>query len=142
MKNRANYARRRYFGLFILPTALFLLIFLSVGCQQAPQAGETYRKIAVAWPLFDFKNTKGVKEDGTTWEKEKGDACFWLSIWEKERGYDKDGFLIYRKEKSGFFPFYIDELEESKEFREHKGMVLLFPFYSRQVKTGQKGAEL
>ena len=120
---------------------LFLLVTLSLlfspGCQLEPKQGETYRKIAVAWPLFDYEITRGVYEDGSTWEKEKGDACFWLSTWKKEKRYDKDGFLIYRKERNTFFPLFTDEEEENEEFREHKGAVLIFPFYSRQNKTQQ-----
>ena len=124
------------FALLFLMTASLPLTFSS-GCQQTPLPGETYRKIAVAWPIFDFEITKGISDDGSTWEKEKGDACCWLSTWEKEKRYDKNNFLIYSKEKSAFFPIFFDEIEESKEFREHKGAVLIFPFYSRKVKSAE-----
>ena len=122
---------------FTLLLVVSVLMISSAGCQHTPLEGETYRKIAVAWPLFDFENTKGVNADGTRWEKEKGDSCFWLKTWEKERRYDKDDFLIYRKERDCFFPIYTDELEEDREFRDHKGAVLIFPFYSRKAKTAE-----
>ncbi|MBN1765424.1 MAG: hypothetical protein JW860_09230 [Sedimentisphaerales bacterium] len=115
-----------------------LSVLLASGCQKAPLAGEeTYRKEAFVWPVFDFEKTRGINEDGTTWEKEKGDACFWLASWEKERRYDKDNFLIYRKERSGIFPFCSDEEVEDMEFSEHRGSVLIFPFYSKKSKTDQ-----
>lgn len=121
----------------ILWLSVFSLIWV-IGCQEAPLPGETYRKKISAWPIFEFEKTAGINADGTTWEKEKGNAVCWLSTWERERTYDQDGVLIYRKEKSGFFPINSDEIEETTEFRLHKGAVLLFPFESYQ----KKGVEL
>ncbi len=118
--------------------AICTFILFSSACEHTPLPGETYRKVANAWPIFDQEKTAGVTEDGGRWEKEKGDACVWLSTWEKEKRYDKDGFLIYRKEKDAFFPFYWSEEEENEEFREHKSAVLfLFPYYSRQAKSAE-----
>lgn len=117
----------------VLLLTVFAMIW-TMGCQETPLPGETYRKKASAWPLFEFEKTAGTNPDGTTWEKEKGNAAFWLSTWEKERTYDQDGVLIYRKEKSGFFPFNSDEIEETPEFRRHTGAILLFPFESYQKK--------
>ncbi len=127
-------------GIITIITHLTLILaclgaVLVGGCEQPNQKQETYNKKIVAWPLFDLEKTEGVNEDGTTWRKEKGDQICWLITWEKEKTYDKDGFVIYRKEKSAFFPLYSDEEEESAEFRIHKGMVLVFPFYSKRDKT-------
>ena len=115
-------------------TLAFVTLPILTGCQQTPLEGETYRKVAVAWPLFDFEKTRGTNPDGSTWKKEKGNAICWLQTWEKHAIYDKDGYVISRKEKDTFFPLFSDEIEETKEYRIHKGSVLIFPFYSRQTK--------
>lgn len=125
------------------PRAITLVLALTcitlpilTGCQQEPLSGETYRKEASAWPLFGFQNSKGVNEDGSTWEKEKGDAFAGLQTWDRQATYDKDGYVISRTEKSGFFPISSDEIEETREYRIHKGTVLLlFPFYSKRAKN-------
>ena len=106
-----------------------------MGCQQAGP-GETNRKISNVGPIFNLDKAEGVNEDGTTWKKEKGDACCWLISWEKEKKYDKDGFLVYRKEKDFAIPLLSgSELEETKEVYMKKGTLLLFPYYTRRAKT-------
>ena len=119
-----------------LPAVLLTLTVLiwTVGCQETPLPGETYRKKAIAWPLFDFEKTAGINPDGTRWEKEKGNAVCWLSTWEKQRTYDQDGTLISRKERDGFFPLWSTEIEETPDFRHRKGAVLLFPHESYRKK--------
>jgi hypothetical protein len=116
--------------------AMILPVLFSAGCQETPLAGETYRKTGNAWPLFAFENTEGINDNKTTWRKEKGEICL-IGTWEKAERRDKDGFLIHRKNKSGIFPLYMDELEESKEFRDHKGSIIVFPFHSRRTKIDQ-----
>jgi len=123
-------------AILVIGTCLPVVLLCTGGCEQPPLEGETYRKVAVAWPLFDFEIVEGQTADGLTWRKEKGDACAWLASWDKEKRYDEHGFLVYRKEKSAFFPFYYDQIEESKTFREHKGAILIFPFVSRTNKAG------
>jgi|GEM_PF-6657600 len=121
---------------FYMPTIILALVMAAIGCEQTPRPGETYRKVSIAWPIYDLELTKGVTSDGITWEKEKGDACFFLASWEKKKQYDQNEFLIYSKERNTFIPFYSDEVEETRELREHKLSVLfLFPYYTRQVKT-------
>ena len=131
--NSTKFSTYLAFGLLLI---LFgaLVTFLG-GCEQPVKPGETYHKVSAAWPLFDVEKSEGIEDDGTKWQKEKGDALFWLSTWEKEKRYDKDGFLIYRKERDGFFPIYTNEIEEDKEFRTKKGAILVFPYYSRRAKT-------
>ena len=119
-------------------TAICTFVLFAGGCEQTPLPGETYRKVAIAWPIFDLEKTAGVSEDGGKWEKEKGDACVWLSTWEKEKRYDKDGFLIYSKEKDAFFPIYWSEIEENEQFRERKSATFyIFPYYSRKAKSAE-----
>ncbi|MBN2210645.1 MAG: hypothetical protein JW709_04540 [Sedimentisphaerales bacterium] len=119
-----------------LPGLLLIgCIILTTGCEQTIP-GEIYRKKTVAWPIFDVEKSEGLNADGTKWQKEKGDACCWLSSWEKEKTYDNQGFLIYRKEKNAFIPIYWNEEEESKEFTYKKGAVLLiWPYESKRAKT-------
>lgn len=112
------------------------LLFASlVGCEQPLEEGQTYHRITNAWPLWSVEKWEGQEPDGTTWTREKGDACCWLSTWDKERKYDSRGMLIYKKEKSGFFPLYSHMIEESDEFRLKEGAVLIFPYRSYRVKT-------
>lgn len=120
-----------------LPAIMLVLATLMVvaGCQEAPLPGETYRKKAVAFPIFDFEKTAGVNDDGTRWEKEKGDAVCWLSTWEKERVYDAEGTLISLTERDGFFPLWSTEIVETVDYRHRKGSVLLFPHESYRRKT-------
>ena len=120
--------------------ALLLGVFLlfSGGCQQTPRAGETYRKGVFIWPIYVVEKSAGQTDDGSRWDKEKGTILL-LGFWEKEKRYDKNDFLNFRKETSTFIPFYSDQEEETKEFREHKGSILLFPYYSKKAKTSQTG---
>ena len=112
-----------------------LMAIAITGCHQ-PAPGETDYTFVPAWPIFDLEKSRGIDpDDGTMWEKEKGDACCWLATWEKERKYDKDNFLIYRKEKSGFFPIFSTEVEENKEVRKKKGIVFIWPHESTHIKT-------
>jgi hypothetical protein len=106
------------------------------GCQQTIP-GETYRKVTVAWPLFDVEKSEGINADGTKWQKEKGDMVCWLGSWEKDYTYDNDGFLVARRERSTFFPIYSNDEQEDKEFYTKQGAVLIFPYYSRRAKTGE-----
>ena len=115
--------------------AVVMAVACLAGCEQPTVPGETYHKVSNAWPLFTFEKSEGIQDDGTKWKKEKGDAVFWLSTWDKEKRYDKDGFLIYRKEKSGFFPLWVTEIEESQEFRTKQGSVLILPYKSHRIKT-------
>lgn len=136
MKNNKKTSANRA----ILPQILllsFLITFMTtLGCEQTTiPPGETYHKVSSAWPLFDVEKSEGIEPDGSKWQKEKGDAICWLSTWEKEKKYDKDGFLIYRKERDSFFPLYTHEVEETKEFKTKQGNVLIFPYYSRRAKT-------
>jgi len=125
----------RYFVLVGLVIACVLVVVLS-GCQRVPLPGETSYKESNAGPLYYFENIGGVNEDGSTWKKEKGNAICWLSYWEKDKKYDKDGFLLEAKEKSGFFPLWSSELTEGKDFREHKASFLIFPYHSRTAGPG------
>ena len=120
---------------FIIMGLAAALLLPALGCQEAPGPGETYRKVAVALPIFEFENTEGVLDDGTTWRKEKGNAICWLSTWEREKRYDKEGYLIFRKEQRGFFPLYGHEEEETKEYKKTKGAVLIFPYESYRTKS-------
>ncbi len=122
----------------LILAGLALLVFS--GCQQPLRPGETYHKLTVAWPFFDVEKSEGIDENGIKWVKEKGDAVCWLATWDNEKRYDKDNFLVYRKEKGAFFPFYSNEIEESEEFRSKQGAVLVFPYKSYRVKT--PGTEL
>jgi hypothetical protein len=117
--------------------AVTVALSLLAGCQQ-PNPGETTHKLTVAWPIFDSEKWEGVNPDGTRYYKEKGDACVWLASWEKERTYDKDGFLTYRKERSGSF-LADSQVEESKDFIIKQSRVLFFPHYSREVKNPATG---
>ncbi len=133
----ANVWGKVFFAKSMILTGLSIFVFS--GCQQPLLPGETYHKLTVAWPIFDVEKSEGVDENGIKWVKEKGDAICWLATWDKERRYDKDNFLVYRKEKDGFFPIYSNEIEESEEFRSKQGAVLVFPYKSYRVKT--PGAE-
>lgn len=114
-------------------------VFLSMGCEQTVP-GETYRKKTIAWPIFDVDKSEGLNPDGTKWQKEKGDAICWLSTWEKEKTYDNEGFLIYRKQKNAFIPLYWNEEEENREFTHKKGAVLLiWPYESKRAKMEAAG---
>ena len=117
-----------------LASGLAALALASVGCEQPLAEGQTYHKLHAAWPLFDVEKWEGVNEDGTTWKKERGDACCWLATWEKEKKYDKNGFQIYSKERSGFFPLFSNEKEESEEFTLKNGMFLFSPYESYRKK--------
>jgi hypothetical protein len=120
------------FLLLIIATLSFTIF---TGCEQPLKENETFHKVATAWPIFDLERWEGVNpEDNSTWKKEKGDAIFWLSTWEKEERYDKDDFRIYRKERNSFFPLWSTEIEESDDFRNNKGSVLIFPYESRRRK--------
>jgi len=128
-----NAWHRSILGLPAAVLTLFVLIWVA-GCQETPLPGETFRKKASAWPLFEFEKTAGINEDGSRWEKEKGSAVCSLSTWAREKTYDKDGMLMYRKEQSGFFPLTSEEIEETRDFRRHKGAVLIFPYESYRKK--------
>jgi len=112
------------------------MVVMLAGCQRVPLPGETSYKESNAGPIYYFENIGGVNEDGSTWKKEKGNACCWLSYWERDKKYDKDGFLLEAKEKSGFFPLWSSEETESKELREHKATFLIFPYHSRTAGQG------
>ena len=130
MKRRITYCSA--YGWILVSAALALAV--SAGCEQ-PQPGETYHKLVTAWPVFDLEKWEGEEPDGATWEKEKGDAICWLSTWEKEKRYDKDGYLTHKKENSGFFPLYSTKFEETPEFIHKEGTVLLiFPYISHRSK--------
>ena len=126
--------KKKMLQLIILSSAA-LLSALLLGCEQPLQEGQTYHRVSNAWPLWDQEKWEGENPDGTTWTREKGDACCWLSTWDKERRYDARGMLIYKKEKSGFFPLYSHMIEESDEFRLKEGNVLIFPYRSYRRKT-------
>ena len=135
MKNVApNCFNYRQLLVLASPVVIVCAAVMLCGCHQM-QPGETSHKVTTAWPLFDVEKSSGINpEDGSRWEKEKGDACCWLSTWDKEKRYDKDNFLIYRKEKSGFFPIWSAEVEETKEFKKRSGAVLIFPYQSYMTK--------
>jgi len=122
----------------VIVSSVVAVAFAGLGCQQPLQPGETYHKLSTAWPLFDLEKWRGEMEDGTTYEKEKGDAACWLSTWEKEKRYDRDGRLIYYKKRSGFFPFFDHLEEETDEFTYKEGRILLSPYVTRRKKTGQE----
>ncbi|MCP4709000.1 MAG: hypothetical protein GY869_10270 [Planctomycetes bacterium] len=111
-----------------------IILGLSLGCEQPLRENETYHKKAVAWPLFDVEKWEGINpEDGTRWKREVGDLLI-LATWEKEERFDKDNFRIYRREKGGFFPLWFSEIEESEEFLNKKGSVLIYPYESKRLK--------
>jgi hypothetical protein len=110
-----------------------MFVAMLSGCQRVPLPGETAYKESNAGPIYYFENIEGVNEDGSTWKKERGNACCWLSYWDREKKYDKDGFLLEAKEKSGFFPIWSSEEIESKELKEHKATFLCFPYQSRST---------
>ena len=130
-----NLQTRSHLLTIALAAGLAALALASVGCEQPLAEGQTYHKLHVAWPLFDVEKWEGVNEDGSTWKKERGDAICWLATWEKDRTYDKNGFQTYFKERSGFFPLYSTEKEESEEFVSKKGMVLFSPYESYRKKN-------
>lgn len=134
MEPTRTYNQRRYL-LSVLVLATSGSLVLLAGCEQPMMPGETYHKVSAAWPLFDLEKSEGIDDEGNKWQKEKGDAICWLINWEKERKYDKDGFLVYRKEHSEFFPISLTEVEEDKEFKTKQGRVLIFPYYSRRART-------
>ena len=131
MKRIINYCSA-YAGILALAAVALAVM---AGCEQPKRPGETYHKLATAWPIFDLEKWEGEEPDGTKWEREKGDAICWLSTWEKEKRYDKDGYLIYTKENNSFFPLYSTKFEESPEFIHKEGTVLIFPYISHRVKT-------
>ena len=110
-----------------------VMVVMLTGCQRVPLPGETSYKESNAGPIYYFEKIEGVNEDGSTWKKEKGNAICWLSYWEKDKTYDKDGFLIAAKEKEGFFPIWSSEITQDKDFREHKASFLIFPYESRRT---------
>jgi hypothetical protein len=123
----------------VVLVSLCMLVVMLVGCQRVPLPGETSYKKSDAGPLYCFEKIEGVNEDGSTWKINKGNAVCWLSYWDKEKIYDKDGFLIEAKEKEGFFPIWSSELVQDKEFREHNASFLIFPYESRR--TSVAGSE-
>ena len=121
--------------------ALTILAALTVltGCEQPLAEGETYHKKTIAWPLFDIERSEGVTEQNIHWKKEKGDAIAWLSSWEKEEHRDKKGFVVYRKERSTFFPLWSTEIEETEEYQRKWGSVLMYPYRSDRKKMPETG---
>ena len=118
----------------ILLILVGIALGFSSGCEQPLRENETYHKKAIAWPMFDVEKWEGINpEDGTSWKKEVGDILI-LATWEKQERFDKDNFRIYRKEKSGFFPLWFSEVEESEGFINKKGSVLIYPYESRRLK--------
>jgi hypothetical protein len=124
---------RTGYGLILLVVGLVFAVL--AGCDQPLGPNETYHKLTTAWPIFDLEKSEGIDENGIRWKKEKGDAICWLSSWEKEHRFDKDNFLVYRKERNTFFPLYTAEIEESEEFIHKWGSVLLYPYRSKRLKT-------
>jgi hypothetical protein len=108
---------------------LGVMVVALAGCEQKLQPGETYHKLSVAWPLFDVEKTAGV-ESGVRWEKEKGDAAFWLATWDKTRKFDNGDTVVYRKERKTFIPFYNAEVEETPQYIKTWGSVLFYPYSS------------
>jgi len=135
MKKVNNLVIGPYVGRFLIPLILVGIgLSFSVGCEQPLRENETYHKKAVAWPLFDVEKWEGINpEDGTRWKREVGDMLI-LATWETEERFDKDDFRIYRKEKSGFFPLWFTEIEESEAFVNKKGSVLIYPYESKRLK--------
>ncbi len=114
-------------------TAAFLAGWLG-GCEQ-PTPGVTYSKDVNVWPFYTLKKMEGKDESNhIKWYKENGSCCI-LAGWEKEKRVDAQGFVIYRKEKSVFFPIAGGETEESEQAISKQGMVLLFPYKSYRDKT-------
>jgi hypothetical protein len=117
-----------------IPMILVILLLGAVsGCQQNP-ATTTYSKDVVIWPIYDLHRSEGLTEDGVKWQKEKGD-CLLLGYWDKEKKYDKEGFLVYRKEKSFFFPFASSSVEEDQKSITKEGAFLFFPNKTYRDKT-------
>jgi hypothetical protein len=112
---------------------IFPLVMAVTGCEQ-PQQSMTYNKDVVVFPFYDLHRTEGVTADGVKWQKEKGDSCL-LAWWDKEKRYDKDGFLVYRKETSVFIPFGGSTIEEDPKSLRKEGSVLLLPYKSYRDKT-------
>jgi hypothetical protein len=112
---------------------IFPLLMAVSGCEQ-PQEGVTYKKEVGAWPIYDLHRTEGVSADGIKWQKEKGDCCL-LGYWDKEKRYDKDGFLVYRKESSLFVPFASSFVEEDQKSITKGGSFLFFPNKTYRDKT-------
>lgn len=107
------------------------------GCQRPLEPGETYHKVAVAWPIFDTETTEGIDANGVHWKKVKGDAAIWLASWEKLHKFNKQETRIYRKERKTFIPFYSVNVEESPEFRKTWGIILLYPYSSYRLNTAE-----
>ena len=140
-KKREEFNLRRIsYGIVFLAGAVVFSVL--AGCDQPLGPGETYHRLTSAWPIFDLEKSEGVGENGIRWKKEKGDAVCWLASWEKEQRFDKDNFLIYRKERNTFFPFYSTEVEESEEFIHKWGTVLFYPYRSKRIKTPRGGMPL
>ncbi|MBN2375760.1 MAG: hypothetical protein JXD22_05140 [Sedimentisphaerales bacterium] len=134
----AKNQKKQQVGLIFRSILTFLAVVfafsLLTGCEQPLEPGMTYHKLSSAWPIFDLEKWEGVEEGGITWKREKGDACCWLATWENNERFDKEGFRIYRKEKSGFFPIYATEVEETEKFINKQGSVLFYPYKSQRIK--------
>ena len=124
--------------LLAAPCALLLLLALTAGCEQPLPPGQTYHKEVILWPIFDVKEWEGT-DAGTRWIKEEGDVCI-LGAWKKEKRYDDEGFLVYNREESIFFPLYSTQIEETEEFEHKKGSVLLWPYESYRDKSLERTA--
>ncbi len=112
-----------------------LAVMVVAGCQPGLQPGETSHKLSVAWPIFDVEKSEGISADGVHWKKEKGDAAFCLSSWERVQKFDKEDNLVYRKERKTFIPLYNAEMEESQQGTKTWGSVLLYPYTSYDKNT-------
>ena len=105
------------------------------GCNQPLKDNEILHSTMFFWPIFDIERWEWENpKDETRVKREVGDAAFWLSTWEKEEHFDRDDFPIYRKEHSAFFPLWSTEVEESEDFINKKGNILIFPYNSQQKK--------
>ncbi len=88
----------RVLGSGMIRGLLAVMVVAIAGCQPGLQPGETSHKLSVAWPIFDVEKSEGISADGVHWKKEKGDAAFCLSSWEKLQKFDKEDNLVYRKD--------------------------------------------
>ena len=120
----------RVLGSGMIRGLLAVMVVAIAGCQPGLQPGETSHKLSVAWPIFDVEKSEGISADGVHWKKEKGDAAFCLSSWEKLQKFDKEDNLVYRKERKTFIPLYDAEVEDNPQFTKTWGSVLLFPYQS------------
>jgi len=133
---RASNTSRAIYGLTLLTVVLVWAI--GAGCDQPLGPNETYHRLSTAWPIFDVEKSEGIDENGIRWKKEKGDAVCWLATWEKEQKFDKENFLVYRKERNTFFPLYSTEIEETEEFIHKWGSVLIYPYRSNRLKSAEQ----